>query len=111
MDRETLDELQLALSHTWQLRRAGGDNLIEQPDPLLAVLRERITELLREDMQTLLTAMYRLDIPERKFEQAMALSNTDAIAEALARIVLDREVQRLQTRKQYEQEQKRLDKS
>ena len=111
MQREYPDELQAALSHSWQIRELSGDNLAEHPDPLLAVLQERIAELLRDDMQTLLTAMYRLDIPERKFAQAMSLSSTEAIAEALAQIVLEREVQRLRSRKQYEQDRKRLSES
>ena len=97
MDPERIKELKSALAQTWKIA-VRDDEVILNEDQLFNALRERIAQLLRGDMQKLLTAMYRLDISEKKFEAAMALPGMDEVACALSRIVLEREAQRLQSR-------------
>jgi len=105
MDSESLAHLKSELVRTWQIGPTQSQGELVEAAQLLGALKERIVDLLGHDMQTLVTAMYRLDISERKFEQAMSLSGFDRIAEALARTVLERELQRIRSRQSYEQQQ------
>ena len=110
LDSESLAHLKSELVRTWQIRPTQSQGELAQADQLLGALKERIVELLSHDMQTLVTAMYRLDISEKKFEQSMSLSGFDRIAESLAQTVLERELQRFRSRQSYRQQQpKQLD--
>lgn len=68
---------------------------------LKTALKERLFELLEDDFAGLVNAMYRLDIAEDRFKAALDASSTDAIAAQLAEVVLQRELQRLETRRRY----------
>jgi hypothetical protein len=45
--------------------------------------------------------MYRLDVPETRFHEAMAAADTPGRAEALARLMVDRELVRLDMRRRF----------
>lgn len=109
MDSESLTQLKSELVRTWQITPHQNLNELATSDQLLDALKERLAELLTHDMQKLLTAMYRLDVSEKKFEQAMNLSGIDEISKGLAQAVLDREVQRLRSRQAHEKERRQLD--
>ena len=109
MDPDSLAQLKSQLVRSWQIAPHQNPSELTTPDQFLDALKERIADLLRHDMPTLLTAMYRLDISEKKFEQAMSLSGIDQISDKLAQTVLDREVQRVRSRQSYEKHHKPLD--
>ncbi len=72
------------------------ENFSEQD--LLDLLRQRIEYLLINDFSKLLNIMYRLDIPEEKFKQAMAENGMPAMADRIAQLVLEREIQKIKIR-------------
>lgn len=61
-------------------------------------LKRVIAYLLQHDFSRLLNAMYRLDVKESLFHEAMGLEDPEAIVERLADIVFEREWQKVQTR-------------
>jgi len=69
------------------------------------LLRNRLTEvihyLLNNDIQKLLTAVYRIDVPEDKFKSAMENDDINLISENIADLILEREFRKVEYRKKY----------
>ena len=65
---------------------------------LMERLTAHITLLLDQDFAQLLQAMYRIDVPEQAFKQAL---RTDQPAQAIAQLVFNRLVQKATFRQQY----------
>lgn len=100
MDAKQVNELKDELIASWKITMPD-DHAISNSEQIFEALHRRIAELLCHDMQRLLTAIYRLDVSERNFDAAMSLSTTEEVARALARSVLERELQRLHSRRQH----------
>lgn len=60
-----------------------------------------IQELIDKDFNRLLVALYRIDIPETKVVPVLELENPEKIASTLADLVIDRELQKVKTRRKY----------
>lgn len=60
-----------------------------------------ISCLIDKDFQRLLNAMYRIDVSEEKFKVALTLDPPSEIAPAIAQLIIDRELQKVITRKNY----------
>ncbi len=102
MDPKILNETLPVLSRNWEIETMPGDPGSNETF-VLALLESRIEEMLKSEMGTLVNAMYRLDIHEGLFHQAMALPSGKEKAQALARLVLDREYQKAESRLKYKQ--------
>jgi len=84
-------------------------NLEEKRDSLISndfdefreKLQDLINYLLDNDFERLLNAMYRLDINEEKFRKALANQLSENIACDIAELVIDREMQKVLTRRKY----------
>lgn len=94
-----IDALRQVLVQAWSL----PEDVVASRDRLLAALAERVSGLLDKDMQRLSTAMYTLDIDEAQFQDAMNLRGMDTKATAVAELILERELQKIETRRRYEQ--------
>lgn len=68
---------------------------------LREALRVQMLAMLTHDLERLVQTMYRLDVAEGKFHTAMEQPTQEARAAALANIVLDRELLRLETWQKY----------
>lgn len=97
MEKPDRIDLQKELSKHWGIEPSGEDSWEE----LKRNLKARLKELLNDEFNQLVNAMYRLDVSEARFNQALSAGNQDAIAEQLTEIVLNRELQRLETRRKY----------
>ena len=68
-------------------------------------LKEKLTDainiLLQTDFQKLLNAMYRLDIDEKLFRDTLSDVHSPSIAGRLADLVINREMEKVKTRKKY----------
>lgn len=64
-------------------------------------LTERIVHYLLHDMEKLLHILYRIDVSEKKVKEAFAQNNPQQIAPQLARLILEREEQKIETRKKF----------
>lgn len=98
-DNTHLPELVAALSRNWGLDPKEDMAWSELESALAGALSELITR----DFERLVQTMYRLDVDEGKFAAAMACSSVNEQASALGKIVLQRELQRLEFRKKYRQ--------
>jgi len=91
------ESLRLTLSRNWDLTAEPNSDF----ESLKTALTGRIKDLILNDFHRLVQAMYRLDIDEHKFHQALNSGNIDTQASTLTSLVLDREIQRLKFREQY----------
>ncbi|MDH5474222.1 MAG: hypothetical protein OEX22_00875 [Cyclobacteriaceae bacterium] len=70
-------------------------------DELKQQLTQIVTYLLDKDFQRLLSAMYRIDISERKFKEVLSKDPPSEIAANIAQLIIDRELQKVITRRKY----------
>ncbi len=66
---------------------------------LLALLAERIDQMLERQPDYLLSMLYRLDVLEPKINLALHPASPEPPAMALARLVLERQLQRVHTKR------------
>ncbi|MEO6759059.1 MAG: hypothetical protein ABIO24_06355 [Saprospiraceae bacterium] len=91
------------LQQTTELLR-GPFELENAPPPaseaeLLTLLAARIDEMLERQPDYLLSMLYRLDVLEPKINQALHPASPEPPALALARLVLERQQQRIHTKR------------
>ncbi|UII32982.1 hypothetical protein LVD17_03960 [Fulvivirga ulvae] len=70
-------------------------------DDLKELLIPVINYLLDRDMTRLLNALYRIDISENKVRQVLTVENPNDIAPRLAELIVQRELQKVITRRKY----------
>jgi hypothetical protein len=63
------------------------------------ILTKLIRHLLDNDFERLLNGLYRIDVSEEKVKLAMA--TTDDVAEKIALLIIEREMQKVTTREKY----------
>ena len=109
MDREELKILNDLIEKDLQLDQE--ESLIsgeEKPD--INYIHEKlsllIAYLMEHDMHRLLNAMYRLDVSEIKFHDAMQSESKEEAALRITDLVLDREMQKVKTRLHYRKHRK-----
>lgn len=74
---------------------------IASVDDLKKLLVPVINYLLDRDMTRLLNALYRIDISESKVKQVLTVEHPDNIASRLADLIVQRELQKVVTRRKY----------
>ncbi|HSG67583.1 MAG TPA: hypothetical protein VK994_02675 [Bacteroidales bacterium] len=109
MEKESYLILSELVSKDLQLEE--GERLATADDkPDLNLFHERlktlIAYLLDNDMHRLLNAMYRLDVSEVKFHEAMQSQDKETAASRVADLVLEREMQKVKTRLHYRKHRK-----
>ncbi len=92
-----LADTRKVLLECWQVRA----NAERDWDILLEALAERILGLLRDNPDRLFSALYVLDISERVCREAMTAPTISDKAAALAKAILDRETEKIATRRRY----------
>ncbi len=65
-----------------------------------------VAYLLERDMHRLLNAMYRLDVSEAKFHEAMQSNSKEEAAAQIADLIIEREMQKVKTRLYYKKHRK-----
>lgn len=76
-------------------------------ETLAAQLKLFVIDLLGHDFSRLCALMYRHDVNERLFNEALGLPNDDARAEEIARLIIDRELMKIKTRALYSKDKNR----
>lgn len=96
MDEETLKQTAALVRMPFELEAAA-----EAPseEVLLALLAERIGELLEKQPEYLMSLLYRLDVLEEKIIPVMHPNAAEPANVGLARLVLERQKQRVATKK------------
>ena len=70
-------------------------------DQLHAYLSRAVSELLDKDFNRLLIALYRIDVSEQKVAEAINNEAAGEIAPRIATLIIERELQKVITRKKY----------
>lgn len=68
---------------------------------LLNYLSDAIAYMIEHKLDFLLSLLYRLDVSERKINEALLPGNTEDAPNALAKLVLERQKQRVATKRAY----------
>lgn len=89
-----LQETALALEQDWDLQIP--DTLSEEA--ILKLLADRIVTILERGPETFFQLMYRLDISEKKLN---AVLQDDDVAAKIARLIYDRQLQKIQSRNEH----------
>jgi len=103
MDEWTLAKESLQLAGK-DLALPDGYELESSEDPLGSLqefLAKQIRYMLDNDLNGLLNALYRVDIPEKRVKQILEVTAPGEIADQLAGAVIEREKQKVITRQQY----------
>lgn len=100
-----MSEVSQALSLVQKDFKLDGSSINELPSPsfeeVLVYLEGAISHLLDHDFERLLQIMYRIDIDENRFKEVLQSEESKEIAAKLARMVLDRELEKVRTRAEY----------
>jgi len=91
MEDNVLQEAAFALKSDWDLQLP--DSLSEEA--ILKLLADRVVLILERGPETFFQLMYRLDISEKKLN---AILNDDDVAAKIARLIYDRQLQKIQSR-------------
>ena len=102
MEHDDLTRLCHALTQTWNFPPAPSQNLTEAE--LTDLLQRKVEFLLKHDYQRLLSSLYILDISETKLAEANARECTGETARLLAEAILEREIEKMESRKKYRQD-------
>lgn len=76
-------------------------NQVQNLEGLERELTHIISYLLDKDFNRLLNAFYKIDISEQKFKEILASVSSDKLANKLAKEVIQREMQKVETRQRY----------
>lgn len=71
-------------------------------DTLVEAMQLKVGALLQHQPDLLFSYLYRLDVPEHKIQ--FALSHSENVNKALAELIIDRQVERIQTQQKYRNE-------
>jgi hypothetical protein len=75
----------------------------EKKTTFLKMIKERVDELMAHDIELLLSYLYRLDVAENDVQQALKNQNETPANESIAKLIYDRQLKRLETRKKFRQ--------
>lgn len=87
----------------------GNDLALEEKvelneDAILVILVKRVSYLLEHDKDLLMSYLYRLDIPQRQIMNVLKVTNIIPAEQSLARLILNRQIERVRTKKKYKQD-------
>ena len=76
-----------------------NESILDEP-AVLDLFTKRVEELIESDLDLLLSSLYRLDVEEYKIQRALRSSDIPP-ARGIAQLIIDRQKERLRTKKQY----------
>lgn len=96
MSNELLNQTAELVREPFELENAAPPASEEE---LLAILADRIADLLEHQPEYLMSLLYRLDVLEKKIHPVMQPGAPEPANWGLARLVLERQKQRLETKR------------
>jgi hypothetical protein len=67
-------------------------------------LAEKINSLIQRDFGALVQLLYRVDVPEQKLRRMLDDNNGEDAGRLIARLIIERQWQKIETRRQYRQD-------
>ena len=101
-DKQLLDNTRALISRDFEL--VGNSEDIATEEELLQILADKMDDMLQHQVEYLFSMMYRLDIDERKVHFALSPLAPEPANIGLARLILDRQKQRVYTKMHYKQD-------
>ena len=99
MEPTDLQDLHRALVQQWGVWPLGEKRIAW--DAILDELGRRVDFLLKHDFERLMSCMYMIDISEQRFSKVLKQSEKDRPARAIAQLILEREVEKMESRRRY----------
>lgn len=87
------------LPSSFSLAIDNPEQVLDDPQ-LLDLFAQRVEEMITHQMDLLLSTLYRLDVEETKIRAALDFPY-DTPARSLARLILERQKERIETKKKY----------
>jgi len=97
LKKETIE----LIKRDFDLEKVAGESM--QEEALLRLLEDQVAYYIQYRMEFLLSSMYRLDISEESVRQALMPTNEVPANIALAKLILDRQKKRIQTKNKFKQ--------
>jgi hypothetical protein len=82
-----------------------SEAILDEP-ALLDIFTNRVEELMRDDLDLLLSSLYRLDVEEYKIQRALRSPDVPP-ARGIAKLIIDRQKEKITTRKAYSKGEKK----
>lgn len=101
---QSLEELHRALVQHWGIWPVGHKRL--QREALIEELSRRVEFLMKYDFDRLCYCMYTIDVPEEKFAEAVKRPEEEQPAKLIAELIIEREVQKMESRRRYARREK-----
>ena len=76
-----------------------SEDILNEPE-LLEMFARRVEEMMKGDLDLLLSSLYRLDVEEHKIQRALRSPDVPA-AYGIAQLIIDRQKEKIMTRKKY----------
>ena len=73
-------------------------------EQLHLALAARIADMLEHEIDLLLSTLYRLDVFERKIKDVLSGRTGEGVAEGLARLVIERQKEKVESRRKHAEE-------
>ncbi len=102
-DRHIIEDTAALVSQDFELAPVSEPEMTEEA--LLRALSNCIADMIEYRLEYLLSLMYRLDVDERKVNEALSPLAEEAPNIALARLIIERQKRRAYTKKHYRPEQ------
>ena len=87
---------------------SGNFELQAQPDVSFDEIKKRVESVIRElldkNMEKLLSVLYIIDVDQKKTDRIFSIESKDDMAPLLADAVIERQIEKLQTRMKYKSE-------
>jgi hypothetical protein len=99
---ELIQEAGDLIARDLEMELNEGENLSEEA--LLQVVANRVAYLIEYNLEMLFSSLYRLDVSEGKVHAALMPGNPEPANIAVARLILERQKQRIRTKHQYKQD-------
>ena len=99
MEPTDLQDLHRALVQQWGVWPLGEKRIAW--DAILDELGRRVDFLLKHDFERLMSCMYMIDVSEQRFSEAVKSPEGDRPARAIAELILEREVEKMESRRRY----------
>jgi|GEM_PF-5054477 len=97
--------LKAQLIEQWHVEDDAFSGVALNEETLVGILAMRVLYLMQNKMDTLITALYRMDVGEQHFEIAMSASSQPKAAKKIAEAIYLRELQRVKSRMRFTQQQ------
>lgn len=98
-DSELTEKVGLVLTENFELATVPSLSL----DELTHLLAERIAFLLERQPERFMAVLYRIDVSEKRVQEIFKTSGHQDVALDLARLVMDRQLDKIRTREKYRQ--------